>query len=829
MRNLRKFSIFLLFIAVFGVLLYSLFPAALGDMAENLRSGGGTRTFIQAVQGADGVAYALEAERGGGYSLYGASAEGRVSQRPLSEGLPQDFSVEQIYVAKNGCILLGLYERAGVELTRYALYAALPEQPFQLLLEAPLSGTTGDQRRASAGLLYVTADGELVELAVLQEGEYAAYTFDPAQGQGLVAAGALTGEDVQEAQAANAAALEQARQAVSLAGLPGASVAWLAPDGNGGALALLYESGQMLLSVSPQGGHTDLSAGLYRIPWQSGLVLALLVAGVLFLSYGFYYLVCEYQKLYFPLVVKNLLWLGLAGYVAVSAALLIAVGPRYRAGAEQNILAALEAQAAQVTAQDEAGLTQAAQALAQADGDYADCTFLALGQGADGAYEVLASSGPEAAGTALQTPGFLPGVAEQLALAREKGQYAGHATSGGIGYYYAVCLKAEGGALYVRVQDKALEQAIQGGILELGLYAYGAVALVVLLSLLAIGEAALGARRVTRGVDLLASGAPQVRVEHHTGDELEALAAAFNDLSGALEKKKESAALAGSAYMRFVPRRLVALLGVANIEQVDKDTSVSQEIAMMVVRFRFPEAAYQQDAQTLFDNINEVFAHIAGAVSGAGGTIYNFTHDGFDAVFESGPQAAVGAAVEVRQALLELNAQREARDDAPVELRVALDHGVAMMGVVGDEDRVVPTVVSACLNTARKLVELAQVLDANILCTMAVADAAKEYHLRYIGKSRDGDSPIRVYEIFDGDPYGMRLAKESARASFSAGIYALYSGDFAQAKRLFMEIARQQGEDGVARHYLYLADRFEKQAPDWIGLNGSEPASRREV
>ena len=829
MRNLRKFSVFLLFIAVFGVLLYSLFPAALGDMAENLRSGGGTRTFIQAVQGADGVAYALEAESGGGYTLYGTSAEGRVSTQSLSAGLPQDFSVEQIYVAKNGCILLGLYERAGMELTRYALYAGLPEQPFQLLLEAPLSGITGDQRRASAGLLYVTADGELVELAVLQEGEYAAYTFDPAQGQGLVAAGALTGEDVQEAQAAKEAALEQARQAVSLAGLPGASVAWLAPDGNGGALALLYESGQMLLSVSSQGGHTDLSAGLYRTPWQSGLVLALLVAGVLFLSYGFYYLVCEYQKLYFPLVVKNLLWLGLAGYVAVSAALLIAVGPRYRAGAEQNILAALEAQAAQVTAQDEAGLTQAAQALAQADEAYGDCTFLRLGPGADGAYEVLASSGPEAAGTALQTPGFLPGVAEQLALAREKGQYAGHATSGGIGYYYAVGQNGENGVLYLRVQDRELTQEIQTGMLELALYAYGAVALVVVLSLLAIGEVVLGARRVTRGVDLLAAGAPQVRVEHHTGDEMEALAAAFNDLSGALEEKKENAALAGNAYMRFVPRRLVALLGVSNIEQVDKDTSVSQEIAMMVVRFRFPEAAYQQDAQTLFDNINEVFAHIAGAVSGGGGTIYNFTHDGFDAVFESGPQAAVGAAVEVRQALLELNAQREARGDAPVELRVALDHGVAMMGVVGDEDRVVPTVVSACLNTARKLVELAQVLDANILCTMVVADAAKDYNLRYIGKSRDGDSVIRVYEIFDGDPYGMRLAKESARASFSAGIYALYSGDYAQAKRLFMEIARQQGEDGVARHYLYLADRFEKQPPDWIGLNGTEPAGRREV
>ncbi len=188
----------------------------------------------------------------------------------------------------------------------------------------------------------------------------------------------------------------------------------------------------------------------------------------------------------------------------------------------------------------------------------------------------------------------------------------------------------------------------------------------------------------------------------------------------------------------------------------------------------------------------------------------------------------MGAAVEVRQALLELNAQREARGDAPVELRVALDHGVAMMGVVGDEDRVVPTVVSACLNTARKLVELAQVLDANILCTMVGGGRGQGIQpALYWQKPEMATGCIRVYEIFDGDPYGMRLAKESARASFSAGIYALYSGDFAEAKRLFMEIARQQGDDGVARHYLYLADRFEKQPPDWIGLERVPRTSRQ--
>ena len=71
-----------------------------------------------------------------------------------------------------------------------------------------------------------------------------------------------------------------------------------------------------------------------------------------------------------------------------------------------------------------------------------------------------------------------------------------------------------------------------------------------------------------------------------------------------------------------------------------------------------------------------------------------------------------------------------------------------------------------------------------------------------------------MYEIYDGDNFETRQAKESSRAVFSAGIYAFYSGDFSQAKRQFMEIARRPGEDGVALHYLYLADRYEKQPPD---------------
>ena len=73
-------------------------------------------------------------------------------------------------MAENGAILLGVYERTGVELTRYALFVAQPGMDFQLLLEAPVSGVTADQRRASAGLVFAQTVDSMVSLPYCRRG-----------------------------------------------------------------------------------------------------------------------------------------------------------------------------------------------------------------------------------------------------------------------------------------------------------------------------------------------------------------------------------------------------------------------------------------------------------------------------------------------------------------------------------------------------------------------------------------------------------------------------------------------------------------------------------
>ena len=108
--------------------------------------------------------------------------------------------------------------------------------------------------------------------------------------------------------------------------------------------------------------------------------------------------------------------------------------------------------------------------------------------------------------------------------------------------------------------------------------------------------------------------------------------------------------------------------------------------------------------------------------------------------------------------------------------------------------------------------------EANILCTERMERWTDGYGSRYIGKTQDGAELIRVYEIYDGDPYSIRQGKAETEQAFAEGIYTLYTGDYTAAKRIFMEIVRRNSGDGAARYYLYLADRFEKEQPEEIYL-----------
>ena len=165
---------------------------------------------------------------------------------------------------------------------------------------------------------------------------------------------------------------------------------------------------------------------------------------------------------------------------------------------------------------------------------------------------------------------------------------------------------------------------------------------------------------------------------------------------------------------------------------------------------------------------------------------------------------------------------KEARDLAGlpmVRLSIALDVGDVMVGVVGDESQMEPTTLSTSFTTVKRLIQLCARLEAGILCTESMIAGARDYGSRYMGRSGQGEQSVRVYEIFEGDPYDVRRLKESTVGEFTQAVYALYSQDYAAAKRTFLELVHNGQADGGARYYLYLSDKLEKGGSGSISLD----------
>lgn len=288
------------------------------------------------------------------------------------------------------------------------------------------------------------------------------------------------------------------------------------------------------------------------------------------------------------------------------------------------------------------------------------------------------------------------------------------------------------------------------------------------------------------------------------------MASIVNSLGVSLRDEWRKRKSVEKSYRRFVPEKVLALLGKQTVEEVDKTTFAARRMAVMTVWFTFPDPFYtdMSSSRLMFDSVNEVIERAASIAAKKGGTAFHFSYYGFDIVMEEDGEA-VSTAVAIQQEVLSFNEQRELNGLPRVALHIALDRGNVMLGIVGDTSKMEPTMISSCLSTTQELIRLSKQLRAGILCTEAIISEQQGYGNRYMGKCDVGGQSVRVYEVFDGDEFNVRRGKAASLSEFSQGVYDLYGGDAAKAKHAFLQLAHSYPLDGGARYYLYLADRLE--------------------
>ena len=859
--RLKKTLLYIALVLVLALGVYAVFTGFLTDCARAVSGGAGGTEWYDVFSGGDGKAYVL-GERNGSTVLRTVDINtGRGKTEKLA--LPSDAEncrVDALCPDRTG-YLISLYTYENGEIGEYrAVWVSADTGKAQTLVSRPCEGTGDAARLASVRASAFTADTDSLGFLLWQDGVCTLYSFTPTTGDlavlgtapaetfhtGLLFSGGeamlvpaagrdfsigdyayqlpegavisdlwRTSDEVYYLDGAAAAvkrlnpATLELQTAYDLSGGDTVSVSVT----SAGALLRLTDGGRLTLETAD--GTTELTAGLGIRRGTAILLLAVIAVGILFFAYVLWFTLAEVQRLRVSLVVRHGAALAVCAAVVAVCALRLGAEPALRQAARTQAQAGMSAAAGLLDASgdtDDGTLTALAATLARTDDSFREAEVLLLHRSGDGYIVKSSSCGADgtAAAALLRGSGFIASL--------DGGGFTSRLADGTRYYTYASALSASE-TLAVTVCARQFDAGAAAAIRWARLGVWGLAALLVLLSLIALLRVRRGILRVTRGMDTVGAGNSNVEVVETSGDEVESLADSLNTLTHTLRGAESGSSRSSEAYMRFVPRQILTLLGAASIEEVGKETFASRRLATMQVRFSFEEEVYESRTRALFDNINEVIERTSGIIPQNNGTIYSFSYEGYDALFPPDTDECVSAAVAIRQEVIALNRERARRGVSAVTLHVALDVGEVMLGVVGSDTRMEATAISSSFNTTRRLISLFSRFKANILCTEEIVNGAASYSSRYIGKTRDGEAMIRVFEIFDGDAYGVRTGKANTAQQFAEGVLTLYSRDFAGAKRIFMDVARQNSNDGVAKFCLYLADKFEKDEPDEVSLD----------
>ncbi|MEW5869002.1 MAG: adenylate/guanylate cyclase domain-containing protein [Chloroflexota bacterium] len=239
----------------------------------------------------------------------------------------------------------------------------------------------------------------------------------------------------------------------------------------------------------------------------------------------------------------------------------------------------------------------------------------------------------------------------------------------------------------------------------------------------------------------------------------------------------------------------------------------------------FTTASEKMSPKENFDFINEYLKLVSPVIQRNEGFIVKFLGDGMMAIFPYGADTAIQAGIEKQKKIGEFNDLLAQRGYPPVAVGIGVHAGHMMVGMVGEEQRMQGDAFSDNVNLTSRIEGLnkffgtSMIVSADTLQGLPQADA---YKMRYLGQARvkGRQSPLVLYEVYQGLPEGIVALRDASRADFERGIALYTHGHFSGAQRAFDAVLDIDPQDKTARYYLERCFEWAEQItpPGWDGV-----------
>ncbi len=239
----------------------------------------------------------------------------------------------------------------------------------------------------------------------------------------------------------------------------------------------------------------------------------------------------------------------------------------------------------------------------------------------------------------------------------------------------------------------------------------------------------------------------------------------------------------------------------------------------------FTTLTERADPEALVAQLNEYLTQMTSVVFSNGGTLDKFIGDAIMAVWGNVRSFGVAqdakncarAALGMRRELRQLNEKWRNEGRMGLGMGIGINQGEVIVGNIGSQERMDPTVIGDSVNLASRLEGLTRIYGVDILVGATAAELVRdEFHLRSVARVqvKGKTKPVDVFTIVDArhDDVDPQLLKWLE--SYEEGLEKFRARDFTEAKILFSRFLEFYPDDLLAKMYLDRALEYEQQPPD---------------
>ena len=294
----------------------------------------------------------------------------------------------------------------------------------------------------------------------------------------------------------------------------------------------------------------------------------------------------------------------------------------------------------------------------------------------------------------------------------------------------------------------------------------------------------------------------------------------------AAKEREEAITAIHKVSQKFVPNEFIKSLGKDRLTEVSLGDLVEKEVTVMFVDIRdFTTISENLNPKDNFLFINSFNKRMGPIIRKNDAFIMQYLGDGFMALFPSGAQNALRAAVAMNKELEKFNIERTGKNRLPIKIGIGMQNGNLIMGITGDIERLDAAIISDTVNSASRIEGLSKHYGTNILITQDCIDNLtdpEEFNFRFLGPVRvkGKQKPIELYECINGDEQILQQNKLDTLGTFNEGMRLYFNKEFAMAAVTFQQIVKQNPEDHTARLLLNRSAHLitKEIGADWKGV-----------